>query len=48
MKNNKQICDEIKNSYKEIMIDEYQDTSDIQEEFIKLIENRNSNIKRNK
>ena len=41
LKNNKQICDEIRNSYKEIMIDEYQDTSDIQEEFINLISNNN-------
>lgn len=32
---------EIKNTMKEIMIDEYQDTNDIQEEFISLIANNN-------
>ena len=32
---------EIKNSYKEIMIDEYQDTNDIQEIFMSYIENNN-------
>ena len=32
---------EIKNSLNEIMIDEYQDTNDIQEEFISLISNNN-------
>ena len=32
---------EVKNSIKEIMIDEYQDTNDIQEEFISLIANNN-------
>ena len=32
---------EFKYSFKEIMIDEYQDTSDIQETFISLIENNN-------
>lgn len=32
---------EIKDSFEEIMIDEYQDTSDLQEEFIRLIENDN-------
>ena len=31
----------LKYQYKEIMIDEYQDTSDIQEEFINLLENNN-------
>ena len=32
---------EIKNSFKEILIDEYQDTNDLQEEFISRIENNN-------
>ncbi len=31
----------LKYHYKEIMIDEYQDTSDVQEEFVNLIENNN-------
>ena len=35
------IRDEIKNYFNEIMVDEYQDTSSIQEEFIKYIENNN-------
>ncbi|MBP3635515.1 MAG: UvrD-helicase domain-containing protein [Bacilli bacterium] len=33
--------DELKNQFNEIMIDEYQDTNDIQEEFISLISNNN-------
>ncbi len=33
---------ELKNYFKEIMIDEYQDTSDLQEQFIHLIENHNT------
>ncbi|NMA51036.1 MAG: UvrD-helicase domain-containing protein [Mollicutes bacterium] len=41
LKENDQIRKEVKNSYYEIMIDEYQDTSDLQEEFINLIENNN-------
>ena len=41
IKQNQDIREEIKKSYYEIMIDEYQDTNDIQEEFIKLIENNN-------
>mgnify|MGYP004666869115 CR=1 FL=1 len=41
IKNNDNIRNDLKYSFKEIMIDEYQDTSDIQEEFIKLIENNN-------
>ncbi len=32
---------ELKDSFKEIMIDEYQDTNDIQENFIKMIANNN-------
>lgn len=35
------VADKIKNSLKTIMIDEYQDTSTIQEEFISLISNNN-------
>lgn len=38
---NEDIRNELKNYYKEIMIDEYQDTSDVQEQFIKYIENNN-------
>ena len=41
LKNNNDIRLEIKDSYKEIMVDEYQDTSDIQEALISLIENNN-------
>ena len=41
LKENKEICEELKNSFDEIMVDEYQDTSDIQEEFINLISNNN-------
>ena len=41
IKENKEIREELKNKFKEILIDEYQDTSDIQEEFINLIENNN-------
>lgn len=41
LKNNSTICLEIKNQYREIMVDEYQDTSDIQEELISLIQNNN-------
>ena len=38
---NEEVKEEIKNSFKEIMIDEYQDTNDVQDKFIKLIENNN-------
>ena len=38
---NKDALDEVKYSFKEIMIDEYQDTDNIQDAFIKLIENNN-------
>lgn len=38
---NKDICEEIKNNYKEILIDEYQDTNNLQEKFIQLIANNN-------
>ena len=41
VKENKDICEEIKYSFNEIMVDEYQDTSDLQEEFISLISNNN-------
>ena len=35
------VREEIKNKFKEIMIDEYQDTSDLQEEFVSYIANNN-------
>ena len=38
---NADVCNEIKFSLKEILVDEYQDTSDLQENFIKHIENNN-------
>ena len=41
IKDNKDVLKELKYSFKEIMIDEYQDTSDTQEEFISLIANNN-------
>ncbi len=41
IKDNKDVLNELKYSFKEIMIDEYQDTSDTQEEFISLIANNN-------
>ena len=41
IKENKTIRDEITNMFDEIMVDEYQDTSDIQEELISLISNNN-------
>ena len=41
VKNNKDVLEELKYGYKVIMIDEYQDTSLIQDDFIKLIENDN-------
>ena len=41
LEDNKNVCKEIKESFKEIMIDEYQDTNDIQEKFINLISNNN-------
>jgi len=41
LKENPDIREELKNSFDEIMVDEYQDTSDIQEEFINLIANNN-------
>ena len=41
LKENENIRNEIKSSLNEIMIDEYQDTNDLQEEFISLIANNN-------
>lgn len=41
VKNYKEIREELKASFNEIMIDEYQDTNDLQEEFIKYIANDN-------
>lgn len=41
LRQNTEVKEEIKNSFKEIMIDEYQDTNNIQEEFIGLISNNN-------
>lgn len=38
---NEEIRDELKDSFHEIMVDEYQDTSDTQEKFISLISNHN-------
>jgi len=38
---NESICAELKNTYNEILIDEYQDTNDLQEIFISKIENNN-------
>jgi len=35
------VCDELRNYYHEIMVDEYQDTNDLQEEFISLLDNHN-------
>ncbi len=41
IKSNELVRENLKKSFKEIMIDEYQDTSDMQETFISLIENNN-------
>lgn len=41
LKENKDVREELKYTFKEIMIDEYQDTNDIQETFIFLISNNN-------
>ena len=41
VKEHEDIKDELKNTYQEIMIDEYQDTNDLQEIFISQIENNN-------
>jgi len=41
LKENETVKDELKYFFKEIMVDEYQDTSDLQEDFLKMIENNN-------
>ena len=41
VKENNDVKEEIKNYFNEIMVDEYQDTSDLQDEFISLIGNNN-------
>ena len=41
VKNNIEVKEELTNSFHEICIDEYQDTSDVQESFINLISNNN-------
>ena len=41
LKNNSNVRDELYHSFNEIMIDEYQDTNDLQEEFISMISNHN-------
>lgn len=42
LKENESVRNELKYTFKEIMIDEYQDTNDIQETFIGMIENNNT------
>ncbi len=41
VEDNLDVRDELKNSFQEIMVDEYQDTNDVQEYFISLISNNN-------
>lgn len=41
VRDNKEIREEIKNNLNEILIDEYQDTNDVQEKFISYISNNN-------
>ena len=41
VKENLEVQQELRNYFKEIMIDEYQDTNDLQEEFISMISNHN-------
>ena len=41
VKNNIEVRNELKNNFHEICVDEYQDTSDLQESFINLISNNN-------
>ena len=41
LKENENIREELKSSFKEIMIDEYQDTNDVQETFVRMISNNN-------
>jgi len=41
LKENREVREELRDYFKEIMIDEYQDTNDLQEEFISMISNNN-------
>ena len=41
VKENQEVQEELRNYFQEIMIDEYQDTNDLQEEFIGMIANHN-------
>ena len=41
LKENEFVRNELRDTFKEIMVDEYQDTNDIQETFISMIENKN-------
>ena len=41
LRENQEVREELKNSFKEIMIDEYQDTNDLQETFISMIADNN-------
>lgn len=41
LQSNTDICQEVKDSLKEILVDEYQDTNDLQETFINMIANNN-------
>lgn len=41
IQNNPEIQEELKNTYKEIMVDEYQDTNLLQDQFVTLISNNN-------
>ena len=41
VKENEEVRQELRDYFKEIMIDEYQDTNDLQEEFISMISNHN-------
>ena len=41
VRENEDVLEELKNSFNEILVDEYQDTSDAQESFINLISNNN-------
>lgn len=41
LRSNKDIREEVRDNFKEILVDEYQDTNDLQEEFVNLISNNN-------
>lgn len=41
LKENNDVVSDLKNKYQEILVDEYQDTNDLQEEFLNLLENNN-------